>query len=86
MRRWVGILALASVTTGCQADESASRDSPPIIDMHLLAHTLGDYGGGLPNCTNDQEIQYPSADPREPLAFARAARLPSPPRQPTNYS
>ena len=78
MRRWVGIVAMASLTAGCQADDRTSKDSPPIIDMHLHAHTLGDYGGGLPNCTNDQEIQYPGADPREPVAFAKLKRCASP--------
>ena len=39
---------------------------PPIIDMHLHAHTLSMYGTPPPTiCTNDQEISYPAVDPRE---------------------
>lgn len=45
----------------------AQKMPPPIIDMHLHAHTLSMYGTPLPTaCTNDQEILYPPVDPREP--------------------
>ena len=44
------------------AERSAQVPVPPIIDMHLHAHRLADYGGGLPICGNDQEIQYRGLD------------------------
>ena len=39
--------------------------------MHLHAHSLREYGGGIPNCANDQEIVYAGADPQEPIVFGR---------------
>jgi len=44
---------------------------PPIIDMHLHAHPLSDYGGGVPVCTNDQKIVFPGVDPATPITFDR---------------
>jgi hypothetical protein len=46
--------------------------------MHLHAHSLSQYDGGMPNCTNDQEISYPGADPREPMTFTRLKTCDSP--------
>jgi predicted TIM-barrel fold metal-dependent hydrolase len=46
--------------------------------MHLHAHSLSQYGGGIPNCANDQEIVYPGADPREPFTFERLKTCASP--------
>ena len=46
--------------------------------MHLHVHALSQYGGGMPTCTNDQEIVYPAADPREPMTFARLKTCASP--------
>jgi predicted TIM-barrel fold metal-dependent hydrolase len=45
---------------------------PPILDMHLHAHTLSMYGTPTPAvCTNDQDILFPGLDPREPLTAER---------------
>lgn len=45
---------------------------PPILDMHLHAHTLSMYGTPTPAvCTNDQDIVFPGLDPREPLTAER---------------
>ena len=33
----------------------------PIIDMHLHASSLDDFGGGVPVCTNDQKIMESTA-------------------------
>ena len=46
--------------------------------MNLKAHSLSQYGGGMPNCTNNQEIVYPGTDPSEPMIFARLKNCPSP--------
>lgn len=59
-----------------------SPSSPlPIIDMNLKAHSLSQYGGGMPNCANNQESLYSAADPREPMTFGRlkSCRSPIPP-------
>jgi len=56
---------------------------PPIIDMHLHAHTLSMYGTPPPAvCTNDQEIVFPGLDPREPVTFARVHSCGAPLRAP----
>jgi predicted TIM-barrel fold metal-dependent hydrolase len=58
---------------------SAAGETPlPIIDMHLHAHSLADYGGGMPVCTNDQTIVYPGADPRKPMTIDRLMTCKSP--------
>ena len=48
-------------------------DAPhlPIIDMHLHAHSLEEYGGGGSVCTSDQVIQFPGVDPRQPITIER---------------
>src|SRR5258705_2267819 len=50
----------------------------PIIDMHLHAATLDEYGGGGSVCTNDQKIGFPGVDPRQPITLDRAISCPSP--------
>jgi predicted TIM-barrel fold metal-dependent hydrolase len=48
----------------------AQQEKPPIIDMHLHAHTLSMYGTSPPTvCTNDQEIIFPAWDPSKKLVF-----------------
>jgi predicted TIM-barrel fold metal-dependent hydrolase len=57
----------------------AEKLPPPIIDMHLHAHTLSMYGTPPPAvCTNDQEIVFPGLDPREPFTQERVKSCPSP--------
>ena len=50
----------------------------PIIDMHLHAHLLADYGGGVPVCTNDQDISFPGVDPTRPITLALVLQCPRP--------
>ena len=37
----------------------AAARPPPIIDMHLHAHTIAHYGGGAGVCFNDEPIEFP---------------------------
>ena len=60
---WLLWAALASLGTALAAPR------PPIIDMHLHAHTLGDYGGGGRVCTNTEPIEWPGVDPRQPITI-----------------
>jgi predicted TIM-barrel fold metal-dependent hydrolase len=46
--------------------------------MHLHAHSLSQYGGGMPNCANNQEILFPGANPREPIVFGHLKTCGSP--------
>jgi predicted TIM-barrel fold metal-dependent hydrolase len=63
--------AVVSIAPGCRGQVQSSK-VPPIIDMHLHAHTLSMYGTPPPAvCTNDQDILFPGLDPREPLTPKR---------------
>jgi uncharacterized protein len=62
------ILTCVLMIIGWAVGQTQSR--APIIDMHLHAHRLADYGGGMAVCTNDQEINYAGVDPRQPAAPA----------------
>jgi predicted TIM-barrel fold metal-dependent hydrolase len=64
------LLLIAIVSLRCISAEGPGR--LPIIDMHLHAHTLEDYGGGGSVCTNDQTIEFPGVDPRTPVTIERA--------------
>ena len=66
---------LAALTA---ASVSAAGLAPPIIDMHLHAHGLADYGGGGRVCTSDQEIVLPGVDTRLPMTLERVIRCPRP--------
>ena len=61
MRVLGGLLALGAA--------SAALAAPPIIDMHLHAHTLADYGGGAKVCVNTEPIEFPGVDPRRPITI-----------------
>ena len=75
----VGVIAPPIwLASACQTRGQSSANRPPIIDMHLHAHSLSRYGGGMPNCANDQEILYPGADPREPFSLGRLKTCASP--------
>jgi predicted TIM-barrel fold metal-dependent hydrolase len=72
----VALLALSAVPAPSPA---------PIIDMHLHAHSLGDYGGGMPVCAGGQEILFPGIDPARPITFDLVAKCASPlPPPPTD--
>jgi uncharacterized protein len=79
----VGAICSVAATRLNGADASArppldARRPLPIIDMHLHAHALADYGGGVAVCTNQQEITYPGVDPRKPITFDKVANCASP--------
>ena len=47
----------------------------PIVDMHLHAHRLADYGGGRPVCANNSTILYEGLDPRQSVTADSLSRL-----------
>jgi predicted TIM-barrel fold metal-dependent hydrolase len=69
------LLSAASCTRPKSTSVSQQVGSLPIIDMHLHAHRLADYGGGMPVCANNQEILYAGVDPREPTAPASSPQI-----------
>jgi uncharacterized protein len=68
VRRPVRRAALAAflVTQACGL---AAAPRAPIIDMHLHAHTLDDYGGGAAVCVNTEQMDFPGVDPRQPITI-----------------
>lgn len=74
----VAVVPLALLAAACQTQGQGLAAGPPIIDMHLHAHSLSQYGGGMPNCANDQQIVYPGIDPREPITLGRVKSCASP--------
>jgi uncharacterized protein len=50
---------------------AASGQRLPIIDMHLHAPTLSDFGGGGPNCADPRTVEYPGVDPKTPITLDR---------------
>lgn len=82
VRTRLSILAVCAaamgISPGCRT-EMQVRPVPPIIDMHLHAHTLSMYGTPPPGvCTNDQDILFPGLDPRQPVTPARVKTCPRP--------
>lgn len=70
IRSWQALtLVTVLLTSSCQRSPQSSAVRPPIIDMHLHAHSLSQYGGGMPNCANNQGVSFPGANPREPNVF-----------------
>jgi predicted TIM-barrel fold metal-dependent hydrolase len=65
--------ALASVATAVSA-----QARPPIIDMHIHAASLADFGGGAPICTNETKVIFPGVDPRQPITLDKVATCSSP--------
>ena len=47
---------------------------PPIIDMHLHAHSLRAYGGVMRVCAGNQAITFPGLDPRRPMTIDDVAQ------------
>lgn len=69
----LAIYSLLNVGAG-----AAERTRLPIIDMHLHAHGLDEYGGGGAVCTNDQTIVFPGVDPRSGITIEKALDCPRP--------
>jgi predicted TIM-barrel fold metal-dependent hydrolase len=73
----IGVIPIVLLAPACQTRGQQPAARPPIIDMHLHAHSLSQYGGGMSNCANDGHIVYPGIDPREPITFDRLKRCAS---------
>lgn len=63
----ITILLLAASTVLFAPLQARAQPQLPIIDMHLHAHRVADYGGGIPNCANNGELLFEGADPRRPM-------------------
>jgi predicted TIM-barrel fold metal-dependent hydrolase len=68
-------IVLVAIFFVCTAN---AQDRLPIIDMHLHATSVTDFGGPMSVCTNEGEILYPDLDPRIPMTVDRAAVCDSP--------
>jgi uncharacterized protein len=77
------MIVLGSLVLFLVSGPLRAQEVPPIIDMHLHAHTLSMYGTPPPAvCTNNQEIFFPGLDPRAPVTFTRARSCGAPVRAP----
>lgn len=56
----------------------AAARPPPIIDMHLHAHTLADYGGGASVCFNDEAMEFPGVVPPQAITIEAVMRCAHP--------
>lgn len=65
----LGALLLSLVVA---SPSSAAAPKRPIIDMHLHAHGLDEYGGGGSVCTSDQALSFPPVDPRGGITIEKA--------------
>jgi len=68
------ITAALLYSLGSPLHAQASVKRGPIIDMHLHAATLGEFGGGGPACINEGEIVLRGWDPTYPLTPDRVVR------------
>ncbi len=72
------LVLLLLVPTSLQAQKRL-----PIIDMHMHAHTLADFGGGGLACVNSGKIVFQGWDPRGPISLDKlggcASTIQSPP-------
>lgn len=59
------LLALAALPAAALAQPRRL----PVIDMHLHAHSLADYGGGIPACSNRGPLEFPALDARTAPGF-----------------
>ena len=59
----------ALCTLALSATAALAQPRQPIIDMHLHAHALADYGGGMPACSNRGPVEFPPVDPRTGIGF-----------------
>src|SRR5688500_8902693 len=66
------VLLLIAVTVPASQAQPRRAEFPgrlPIIDMHIHAEPLSEFGGGLISvCTGDQRLSFPGHDPRNPIA------------------
>lgn len=55
----------------------------PVIDMHVHADSLSEFGNVRKVCSGDQPYIFPGLDPREPITIEKAMRCPTPLVAPT---
>lgn len=81
MRYAPSLVALIAAWPGFVQAQSPRRGTrEPIIDVHLHAATLADFGGGGRVCTNEQPLTFPGVDPRKPITLDAVVRCPHPVR------
>ena len=65
--RVITCLAIALVSSGTHARDVAS----PIIDMHMHAWSLDEFGGqSVPGCIGAEGVEMIGIDPAEPFDFS----------------
>src|SRR5687767_14248082 len=65
-------IAAAVQTSHAQPRRAATPAALPVIDMHIHAEPLSEFGGGVISvCTGDQPMSFPGHDPRHPIAIEK---------------
>jgi uncharacterized protein len=75
-RRWLAAAAVLAGTLGriSAAPAGAAAPRAPIIDVHLHAEHVADYGPTPAVCSDNRRIRWTGWDPRTPFSFPAEAR------------
>lgn len=68
------LIIVLFVCSVAPASSQVSGKRLPIVDMHLHAETLAEFGGGGPVCINEGDMILRGWDPRVPLTLDMLAR------------
>ncbi len=77
MKRWLPSACVALVCFAHLGSPAGAQEAPPrrprIIDVHVHAERLADFGSTPPQlCAGDEDIEFPGWDPRTPLRVGEA--------------
>ena len=70
--------AFAQHPVGQRPVGQRARLPAPVIDMHVHAATLAEFGGGGEVCTNNGPITFPGVDPQQAITLDRVLACPHP--------
>ena len=77
--KYLGILSALPFLALTAAAQEAPRERPPIIDMHLHAYSLTQFGGGqVTICPGDQGKSFLAHDPRQEPTLSKLESCPQP--------
>ena len=67
-KKRLALAAMVILTMGSAVGAQRESTMAPIIDMHIHAELLSEFGGGgLAICTGDQKLVLPAIDPKKPF-------------------
>jgi predicted TIM-barrel fold metal-dependent hydrolase len=72
------VFLCTSMMATVMAAAAVARERPPIIDMHLHAHPLADYGGGPSVCMSDEPMEFHAPGWGQPITVESIMTCKSP--------